>query len=49
MSEELLAPVIKAWDSGASVWSPAEREAYADDLGDAGADCGVGGVDPVEG
>ncbi|MGY5103029.1 HNH endonuclease family protein [Streptomyces sp. 900105245] len=29
-----LVPLAEAWDSGASAWSPAEREAYANDLGD---------------
>uniref|UniRef100_UPI003F498340 HNH endonuclease family protein n=1 Tax=Streptomyces achromogenes TaxID=67255 RepID=UPI003F498340 len=29
-----LVPLAEAWDSGASTWSPAEREAYANDLGD---------------
>ncbi|MFF9212906.1 MULTISPECIES: HNH endonuclease family protein [unclassified Streptomyces] len=29
-----LVPLAEAWDSGASQWSPAEREAYANDLGD---------------
>ncbi|MFI1728208.1 HNH endonuclease family protein [Streptomyces acidicola] len=29
-----LVPLAEAWDSGASSWSPAEREAYANDLGD---------------
>ncbi|MEV4440449.1 HNH endonuclease family protein [Streptomyces sp. NPDC049577] len=27
-------PLAEAWDSGASTWTPAEREAYANDLGD---------------
>lgn len=27
-------PLAKAWDSGASAWSVAERQAYANDLGD---------------
>jgi len=27
-------PLAEAWDSGASSWSAAEREAYANDLGD---------------
>ncbi|MFF9378190.1 HNH endonuclease family protein [Streptomyces griseoluteus] len=29
-----LVPLAEAWDSGASGWSPEEREAYANDLGD---------------
>jgi hypothetical protein len=29
-----LVPLAEAWDSGASAWSLAEREAYANDLGD---------------
>ncbi|WP_432091471.1 HNH endonuclease family protein [Streptomyces sp. NRRL F-5630] len=29
-----LVPLAEAWDSGASTWSPKEREAYANDLGD---------------
>ncbi|MFE2726692.1 HNH endonuclease family protein [Kitasatospora sp. NPDC059327] len=29
-----LAPLAEAWDSGASRWSAAEREAYANDQGD---------------
>ncbi|MEU9338891.1 HNH endonuclease family protein [Streptomyces sp. NPDC048290] len=29
-----LVPLAEAWDSGASAWSPAERHAYANDLGD---------------
>ncbi|MGW2708517.1 HNH endonuclease family protein [Streptomyces sp. NPDC001356] len=29
-----LVPLAEAWDSGASDWSPKEREAYANDLGD---------------
>ncbi|MGV9892091.1 HNH endonuclease family protein [Streptomyces sp. NPDC003395] len=29
-----LVPLAEAWDSGASSWSPQEREAYANDLGD---------------
>ncbi|MFF3505374.1 HNH endonuclease family protein [Streptomyces sp. NPDC003247] len=29
-----LVPLAESWDSGASAWSPAEREAYANDLGD---------------
>lgn len=27
-------PLAEAWDSGASAWSAAERQAYANDLGD---------------
>ncbi|MEU8826511.1 HNH endonuclease family protein [Streptomyces sp. NPDC048636] len=27
-------PLAGSWDSGASAWSPAERQAYANDLGD---------------
>ncbi|MFF9527483.1 HNH endonuclease family protein [Streptomyces achromogenes] len=29
-----LVPLAEAWDLGASAWPPAEREAYANDLGD---------------
>ncbi len=29
-----LVPLDEAWDCGASAWSAAEREAYANDLGD---------------
>ncbi|GAA1239837.1 HNH endonuclease family protein [Kitasatospora nipponensis] len=29
-----LVPLAEAWDSGASAWSPQEREAYANDLGE---------------
>ncbi|MFH9016544.1 HNH endonuclease family protein [Streptomyces sp. NPDC017943] len=29
-----LVPLAEAWDSGASTWTPADREAYANDLGD---------------
>ncbi|WDM16520.1 HNH endonuclease [Streptomyces lavenduligriseus] len=29
-----LVPLAEAWDSGASAWSPAERQSYANDLGD---------------
>ncbi|WP_167504730.1 HNH endonuclease family protein [Streptomyces malaysiensis] len=28
-------PLAESWDSGASAWTPAERQAYANDLGDA--------------
>ncbi|MCP9211481.1 HNH endonuclease family protein [Streptomyces sp. NEAU-Y11] len=28
-------PLAEAWDSGASTWSPQERQSYANDLGDA--------------
>ncbi|MFE9679802.1 HNH endonuclease family protein [Streptomyces sp. NPDC006259] len=28
-----MVPLAEAWDSGASAWSPARREAYANDLG----------------
>ncbi|MGW2051999.1 HNH endonuclease family protein [Streptomyces sp. NPDC001858] len=29
-----LVPLAKSWDSGASAWTPAERQAYANDLDD---------------
>ncbi|MCX4682713.1 HNH endonuclease family protein [Kitasatospora purpeofusca] len=29
-----MVPLAEAWDSGAFAWSPKEREAYANDLGD---------------
>lgn len=29
-----LVPLAEVWDSGASAWPPAERQAYANDLGD---------------
>ncbi|MFK0172614.1 HNH endonuclease family protein [Streptomyces sp. NPDC090306] len=29
-----MVPLAEAWDSGASAWSAAERQAYANDLGD---------------
>ncbi|MBO3681684.1 HNH endonuclease family protein [Streptomyces sp. NEAU-YJ-81] len=29
-----MVPLAEAWDSGASAWTPAERQAYANDLGD---------------
>ncbi|MFC5659736.1 HNH endonuclease family protein [Streptomyces nogalater] len=29
-----LIPLAEAWDSGAFAWSPAERQSYANDLGD---------------
>ncbi|MFI9588075.1 HNH endonuclease family protein [Streptomyces sp. NPDC052236] len=29
-----MVPLAEAWDSGASAWNPARREAYANDLGD---------------
>lgn len=29
-----LVPLAEAWDSGAGSWSPAERQAFANDLGD---------------
>ncbi|MBI0293273.1 HNH endonuclease [Streptomyces sp. PRKS01-29] len=30
-----MVPLAEAWDSGASAWTPVERQAYANDLGDA--------------
>lgn len=30
-----MVPLAEAWDSGARYWTPAQREAYANDLGDA--------------
>lgn len=29
-----LVPLAESWDSGASTWTPAERQAYANDLDD---------------
>ncbi|WP_436845389.1 hypothetical protein [Streptomyces cinerochromogenes] len=31
---DYMVPLAEAWDSGASAWTPAERQAYANDLGD---------------
>ena len=36
-----LVPLAEAWDSGARSWSTADREAYANDLGDARSLAGV--------
>ena len=36
-----LVPLAEAWDSGAYAWSAAEREAYANDLGDTRAQIAV--------
>jgi hypothetical protein len=51
-----MVPLAEAWDSGASDWSAAERESYANDLGDPRALVGVtdsvnqtkGDQDPAE-